>query len=388
MKRPIFSLLYLTAALVLSCSREAPELQRNDPPAQSCVQPDFLQPGDKVALLSPSYYTPMENVTGAAEILRAWGFEPVIGPNVGKEYLGKYAGTPVERLADLQWALDDPSIKAILCNRGGYGTIRLVDLLPREELAAHPKWLVGFSDITTLHGMETRAGVMSIHGTMGALMVSEEGRGLSSTLVRDILTGHVPEYRIPPHPSDRFGTGTGILVGGNLCTFTPLLGTSADATAGDGIILFIEEVEEDMSHIDRLMNMLILNGVLDRCKGIILGEFTDCGANLDYGSVEEMLCSYLTDYDIPVCCGFPAGHDALNLPLIMGAPVTLDVSSEGARLTFGVRGDPVTVRVADALESERLRSVAQREEKQLKLVRAVNFLRYYNGATLKPRSQR
>ena len=313
------------------------------------VQPPFLQTGDRIALISPSYHTPMENVDTAAMILREWGFEPVVGPNVGKEYRGKYAGTPRERLSDLEWALRDPGIKAILCNRGGYGTIQLTNLLPQKDIAAQPKWIIGFSDITTLSGMATRAGVMSIHGTMCSLMAKSQGVGLTNTLLRDILTGTIPQYEAPAHPLNIPGHATGTLAGGNLCTFTPVLGTDADATLGQDIILFIEEVEEDMSHIDRLINTLLLNGVFDRCRGVILGEFTDCKANLDFGSVEEMICSYLKDYGIPVLCGFPAGHDDVNLPLLMGAPVTLDVSDAGATITFGVEGRTEIVSTEAAL---------------------------------------
>ena len=330
--------LLLAALALLSCAREIP------PEAVlSCVQPPVLQPGDKIALVSPAYFTSKENVDAASEILRSWGFEPVVGPNVGKEYLGYYAGTDKERLADLKWALRDPSIKAILCNRGGYGTIHLTRMLPLRTFAAHPKWLIGFSDITTLHGMANRAGVMSIHGTMCSLMAKSEGEGMTNTLLRDLLTGTVPQYQLPAHPLNLPGLAHGTLVGGNLSSITPVLGTEADATLAGCIILFLEEVEEDMSHIDRMINALLLNGVFDRCEGVILGEFTDCEANLGYDSVEEMICSYLADRDIPVLCGFPAGHGDVNLPLLTGAPVTLDVRDSGATLTFDVEGKTVIV---------------------------------------------
>ncbi len=340
MKQSILSACAILA-LLSSCSHGASE---NPGIGPSCIQPAALKEGDKIALISPSYHTPMENVDTAAMILRNWGFEPVVGPNVGKEYRGAYAGTPKERLADLKWALKDPDIKAILCNRGGYGTIHLVDLLKEETIATHPKWLIGFSDITTLHGMCTRAGVMSIHGTMCSLMTKSRGVGLTNTLLRDILYGIFPEYVLPAHPLNQKGTATGILVGGNLFTFSPVLGTGADATANQGIILFIEEVEEDMSHLDRVINTLRLNGVFDRCKGVILGDFTDCEANLDYSSVEELICSYLEQYDIPVICGFPGGHGDVNLPLLMGAPVTLDVQKEKATITFDVQGPKQIIR--------------------------------------------
>ncbi len=374
MKR-IWILAAAVLSLTLSCSRE----QGIKPSVSlACEQPPFLQPGDKIALISPSYYTPMPNVDTAAMILREWGFEPVIGENVGKEYLGHYAATPKERRADLVWALEDPSIKAILSNRGGYGTIRLVNMIPEGLINKNPKWLIGFSDITTLLGLQTRCGVMSIHGTMCTLLTKSKGVDMSSTLLRDILTGTIPEYEVPANPLNIPGHATGTLVGGNLCTFSPILGTDADATLGEDIILFIEEVEENMSHIDRLINTLILNGVFDSCKGVVLGEFTDCEANLGFGSVEEMICSYLDDYGIPVLCGFPAGHDAVNLPLLMGAPVTLDVTEAGARLTFDVEGFRKSVWTEDAA-AEVADTVRMQIEKQRKLIRIANFLKYYDG---------
>ena len=369
------------AALVLvaACSPKQVQNLHERTVTLSCAQPAFLKAGDKIALLSPSYHTPMENVEAAAAVLRGWGFEPVIGPHVGEVYRGKYAGKPKERVSDLEWALKDPSIKAILCNRGGYGTIRLVDLLPQEALSAHPKWLVGYSDITTLLEMETRAGVMSIHGTMGTHLAQTRGLDPSSTLLRDLLMGKVPAYEVPAHPENRLGHATGVLVGGNLCTFTPILGTQADATLGRDVILFIEEVGEDMSHIDRLVNTLILNGVFDRCKGIVLGEFTDCKANLDFESVEKMICSYVPE-GIPVLCGFPTGHDDVNLPLVMGAPVTLDVTTAGASLTFGMAGRQVPVRTEETVAGPNQggREITE-GQKQRKLVRIVDFLKHFEG---------
>ncbi len=330
-----------------SCSKEngvVPDYEK--PIVISCAKPDYLKAGDKVALISPSYFTPMENVEKTATILRGWGLEPVIGPNVGKVSEGKYAGTVAERVSDIRWALNDPSIKAIICNRGGYGTIQLIDQLTLAELKASPKWLVGFSDISTLHGLLSRAGVMSIHGTMSSFL-AKGGTDKTSTLMRDLLLGNVPRYELPTHKQNIVGTASGVLVGGNLCTFTPNLGSKADATKGNNLILFIEEIEESMHNIDRQMHILQMNGVLNRCKGIILGEFTDCGKEFTYESVEAMLHEMLKEYNIPVLCGFPAGHGDVNLPLVMGAPVTIDVRNDGATLQFNIEGTQQQVNTAD-----------------------------------------
>lgn len=331
-----------------SCSKDDNEIipTPDEPIVINCEKPDYLTAGDKVALISPSYYTPMENVGQTADVLRGWGLEPVIGPNVGKVVDGRYAGTVDERISDIRWALGDPSIKAIICNRGGYGTIQLIDLLTLAELKASPKWIVGFSDISTLHGLWSRAGVMSMHATMSSFL-AKGGTDATSTLMRDLLLGQVPRYELPAHKENIEGKASGVLVGGNLCTFAPNLGSQADATKGKDLILFVEEVGESMHNIDRQMRILQMNGVLSRCKGVILGEFTDCGTEFTYESVEAMLHELLKEYNIPVLCGFPGGHGDVNLPLVMGAPVTIDVRNDGATLQFNIEGTQHEVRTAD-----------------------------------------
>ena len=342
------AILVCGASMLTSCENEdnyivpTPE----EPVVQNCAKPDYLKTGDKVALISPSYFTPMENVEKTADVLRSWGLEPVIGPNVGKVVDGRYAGTVAERVSDIRWALNDPSIKAIICNRGGYGTIQLIDQLTLAELKASPKWLVGFSDISTLHGLLTRADVMSIHGTMSSFL-AKGGTDATSTLMRDLLLGKVPRYEVPAHKQNITGKASGKLVGGNLCTFAPNLGTQADATMGKDLILFVEEVEESMHNIDRQMRILQMNGVLDRCKGVVLGEFTDCGSEFTYENVEAMIRQIVEPYGIPMLCGMPAGHGDVNLPLVMGAPVTIDVRADGATLQFDIDGQQRDINTAD-----------------------------------------
>ncbi len=348
--------LLMTVAVMLSCGIMLTSCKDDEetiivvnPQQQvtlSCERPAYLKAGEKVALISPSYYTPMENVEKTAAVLRSWGLEPVVGPNVGKVVDGRYAGTVAERVSDLRWALSDPDVKAIICNRGGYGTIQLIDELTLAELKAQPKWLVGFSDISTLHGLWSRAGVMSIHGTMSSYL-AKGGTDESSTLLRDLLTGLVPRYELPAHKQNITGKASGVLVGGNFCTFVPNLGSQADATLGQDLILFVEEVGESMRNIDRQMRILEMNGVLSRCKGVILGEFINCGTEFTYESVEAMLHELLKDYHIPVLCGYPGGHGDVNLPLVMGANVTIDVRDDGATLQFNIDGTQNPVRTAD-----------------------------------------
>ena len=345
----------LTAIVTLtSCSNEddaidvVPRPEGQEVP--NCVKPDYLKAGGRVALISPSYYTPIETIEKAADVLRSWGFEPVIGPNVDKVLDGKIGGTVEERVSDIRWALSDPTIKAVLCNRGGYGTIQLIDQLPSDEVKAAQKWIVGYSDISTIHGFWSRAGVMSILGTMSTTL-AKGGTDMTCTMVRDLLLGKVPRYEVPAHQQNILGQASGVLVGGNLCTFAPNVGSRADATTGKDLILFVEEIGENMRNIDRQMRLLKLNGVFDRCKGVILGEFIGCGteftdANGDVISIEAMLHDLLAEYHIPVLCGLPTGHGDVNLPLVMGAPVTIDVRSDGATLQFNIDGDQQAVNTA------------------------------------------
>ncbi|MBR2074717.1 MAG: LD-carboxypeptidase [Fibrobacter sp.] len=333
----------LSGFLFTACSDDssssASDQGKADPLAE-CTAPAFLKKGDKVALLSPSYSTPDSNIQNTAAVLKEWGFEPVIGKNVGKLDAGKYAGTAQERADDFIEALKDTSIKAILSNRGGYGTIQLVDLIDLKLVTDNPKWLIGFSDITTLHAMETKAGVMSIHGTMSSFIGKTRGKDDNSTLLRDLLKGTVPTYKVPKHKFNQKGKAEGILVGGNMATFVPLVGASdIDVFSGDGIILFMEEVGESLHNIDRMFNALELHGVMENVKGVVLGEFVDSGTDLNYETTEEMLSKYLKKYNIPVLCGFPAGHGDVNVPIVMGAKVKMDVTDNGATLAFDIDGE-------------------------------------------------
>lgn len=337
------ALLLLTIATLFlaSCGKEEviPEPNPDGNVVLKCAKPAYLSAGDTVALISPAYYTPMENVEATANVLRSWGLVPVIGPNVGKIADGKYAGTVEERTSDILWAFNEPSIKAIICNRGGYGTIQLINHIPLSVLSASPKWLVGFSDISTLHGLLNRAGVMSVHGTMSSYLASG-GTDETSTMMRDLLMGQVPCYHLPAHAQNITGVASGVLVGGNLCTIAPNVRSQADATMGQGIVLFIEEIGESMRNIDRQLRILQMNGTLDRCKGIILGEFEDCGSEFtSYENIEAMIRQMVEPYGIPMLCGFPAGHGDVNLPLVMGAPVTIDVRNDGATLLFNIDGE-------------------------------------------------
>lgn len=317
--------------------------------SQRMIKPEYLKTGDKVAVVAPAYDMPDSIVSQACIRIREAGLEPVIGTHVfsrfpSGEAPSHYAGTTEERAADLMDAYMNPDIKAIICTRGGYGSVQTVQEIDLKTIRSNPKWLVGYSDITVPLVASTKAGVMGIHGNMCNKLALEisgaDSLGLAAEgnkAMFDILMGNIPEYNIAPSPYNVEGRAEGMLVGGNMISFFTLMGSEYDCFAKGDCILFIEEVGESMHAIDRLFNMLVMQDRLKNVKGIIFGDFTDCPKDLAWESVEEMLDRYTRNLGIPVCYGFPAGHGDLNLPLIEGADVSLDVRSDGAGLKFLLR---------------------------------------------------
>ena len=300
------------------------------------IQPPYLEAGDKVALVSPAYWVPQEALQQAAEVMKSWGLQPVIGPHTNSLNVNAYAGTANERAADLIWALEDDTIKAVVCSRGGYGSIHLLNRIATECYQQHPKWIIGHGDITILLSTIASAGLMSIHGPMAFQIASCQEPATS--LTRNILFGTLPQYKIPSNPYNLVGHAEGILVGGNLSSYSAITGTKFHLPFKQDVILFIEEVEESLHSIDRLFYMLRLQLDFERVKGIIFGTFNSIRYDLQYGSVEQMLIAHLHEYEIPVCCGFPVGSNSC-IPLIEGAPCSLDVTTENAVLTYKMKGD-------------------------------------------------
>ena len=307
------------------------------------TQPPFLKEGDKVALVSPAYWIPQEAILEAAEVVKSWGLQPVIGPHTIRLNVNVYAGTADERAADIIWALEDDSIKAIICTRGGYGSIHLLNRIPLKLYQKHPKWLIGHGDITTLLYAVTSTGLMSIHGPMAFQIASNQEP--SCTILRDILFGTIPQYKVTGNSHNRCGHAEGMLVGGNLSSYSAIAGSRFLLPPDQDIILFLEEVEESLHDIDRLFYMLRLQMDFERVKGIIFGTFNSIKFDLQFGSVEQMLVAHMHDTDIPVCCGFPVGSSSC-MPIIEGAPCKLDVSIEGVSITFDIEGIQNTYNVA------------------------------------------
>ena len=295
----------------------------------------FLHEGDTIAIISPSSATDTATINGGIRTLEKWGYHCVIGPNALNDYHG-FAGTIDERLSDLLWALRNPSVKAIMCSRGGDGAAHLLARLSLDTLRQYPKPIIGFSDITALLCAEARAGVKGIHGSMCWALKTYEGNDTISQTLRRMLQGELPTYRVAPHPLNIKGRAEGIVVGGNLSVYNELAGSDFDPLLLDGIILFMEDTGEGMSKVDRMLHNIEVRGLLSHIRGIIVGQFNKYKhPENGFEDMYAMLHEYMKHYQIPVCFDFPVGHAHLrNFPLLTGAKATLEVTPEGTTLSY------------------------------------------------------
>lgn len=289
--------------------------------------PPPIKPGDKIRIVSPAGKVAENNVLPAVEWLTQQGYKVELGKYVFASHF-QFAGTDYERLEDLQTALDDPETAAIICSRGGYGTVRIIDKLDCRNLKKHPKWLVGFSDITILHTCVNNLGIATIHGAMPRFFFDESNlpnENLESLM--QLLTAEKAEYKVKSQPENRTGGCSAELVGGNLSIVASLLGTKYEIDTG-GKILFLEDIDEFLYHTDRMMHQLKLSGKLDKLAGLIVGDFTDMKDNESpFGkTVHEIITEAVAGFGYPVCFGFPAGHDKRNLALAFGKKWKMEVS--------------------------------------------------------------
>lgn len=306
---------------------------------ESLIYPPRLREGDRVIILSPSSKIDKAFLRGAVRRLQSWGLEPVLATHAGSSH-GTYAGSMAQRLRDFQEALDDPQARAILCSRGGYGAVHLVDKLDFTRFRQQPKWLIGFSDITALHNVFQHEGFASLHAPMARHLTVEPDDDPAMLALRDFLFGYYPEGRqdfgvaCEAHRLNHRGTARGILRGGNLSVFYGLRGTPWDIPA-EGTLLFLEDVGERPHAVERMMYNLKLGGVLERLCGLIIGQFTEYEENRSLGKpLYEALADVLKSYDIPVCFGFPVGHVTRNMPLPCGAEAVLEVGKKEVTLSF------------------------------------------------------
>jgi len=297
------------------------------------MTPPFLKPNDQIRIISPSGSIDPEYIDGAKNILTGWGFKVTEGQYARSEY-GRFAGTPEQRAADLQQALDDTDVKAIMCSRGGYGAAQIIDRIDFTGFIKSPKWLIGFSDITILHNAISNMGIASIHGIMAKQLTELPVESEQVKNLRNILTGNLPAYTIPGEEYNRIGQAQGKLLGGNLSVLMGLRGSQYDLKYKNAI-LFIEDIGEKPYQIDRMIQNLRFSGVLEQLSGLVLGQFSECDEDpLMMQSISGLIFDAVKDYDYPVGFNFPAGHVDNNFPIIIGANVTLRVTKNGTELIF------------------------------------------------------
>ena len=295
--------------------------------------PSFLRAGDNIHIVSPSGAIQPGFIDGATKLLSSWGLKVTEGKYARTEY-GRFSGTKDERVADLQQALDDPNVKAILCSRGGYGLAQIIDKIDFSSFAKSPKWLIGFSDITILHNAITARGIASMHGIMTKYLTELPEESDQITSFKNLLFGTPSNFSIKPEAENRLGQAEGKLIGGNLSVMMGMRSTPFDLDFHNNI-LFIEDVSEKPYQIDRMMQSLRLSGVLKQISGLVVGQFSDYDEDpLMMQSVAEIILAAVSEYDYPVCFNFPAGHVDYNLSFVLGEQAELFVETDKVHLNY------------------------------------------------------
>ncbi len=292
------------------------------------IIPFYLKPGDRIRIVSPAGKINKEKLIAGINLLKNEGFEIVVGNHIFGNHF-QFSSTDQDRLSDLQEAMDDGKCKAIVCARGGYGSVRIADQLDFSSIKKNPKWLIGFSDITVLHCLFQKHGIASIHGTMPGFYLKDRMPTESFTSLIQILKGETQSFQIVNHKLNRNGTSKGHLIGGNLSILYSLLGTKFESET-KGKILFIEDTSEYLYHLDRIMHSFKLAGKLEDLTGLLVGSFSEMKDNdPPFGqTVEEIILNAVKEYNFPVCFDFPVGHIERNLPLVIGGEYEMNVSDQ------------------------------------------------------------
>ena len=297
------------------------------------IQPPQLAPGNTIGILCPAGAIPLEKVTICAQVLESWGYQVRIGKTVGTQF-GHFAASDLDRQNELQSMMDDPEIHAILCARGGYGLSRIVSELNFTKIKAHPKWVIGFSDITVLHAALQNQGIQSIHGPMSAGFGKGDAGLPYIMALKQMLEGAALPVEAKSHPANLLGHSEGILVGGNLCLMTHLIGGENQLDT-KGKILCFEDVGEYHYNVDRMLIQCKNAGLLDGLAGLVVGGFTDMkdDATAFGETIIEMILRITKGANYPICFDFPFSHDLNNMPVQLGATYQLAVTENATVLT-------------------------------------------------------
>jgi muramoyltetrapeptide carboxypeptidase len=292
------------------------------------IQPQNLQAGDLIGMVCPAGAIPLEKVQKCVETLTQWGYQVKLGNTVGAKHF-TFSGSDTARAQDLQQMLDDPEVKAIICARGGYGMSRIIDQLDFTLFKQHPKWIIGFSDITVLHAALQIEGIMSIHGPMAAAFSKGPEGAPYIQAIQSIFQGQKTNYKAAVHAYNKLGKMAAPMVGGNLCLIAHLIG-SKNCFNTAGKILFLEDIGEYHYNLDRMVLQIKKAGLLDSLAGLVVGGFsemrddpTDIGAG-----AFEIIQSHITDFNYPVCYDFPISHGLHNYPIKEGGIYELNVKEE------------------------------------------------------------
>lgn len=296
------------------------------------IRPEYLNEKDTVAIVSTARKITLEEIKPAIQLLENWGLNVVVGTTLDLAE-NQFAGSDKDRTSDFQKMLDNPKIKAIWCARGGYGTVRIIDALDFTKFKQHPKWIIGYSDITVLHNHLHNLGIESLHSTMPLDVAKNTKPALDS--LKKSLFGASLSYKISSTKENRTGAATGELIGGNLSILYSLLGSKSTLNT-DGKILFIEDLDEYLYHIDRMIINLKRNGYFTNLKGLIVGSMFDMHDNaIPFGkNAKEIILDGISEYNFPVVFDFSAGHLKNNNALILGRKVALKVEKDSTTLSF------------------------------------------------------
>lgn len=297
------------------------------------ITPKYLKKGDSVAIVSTARKISKEEIQPAIKLLESWGLKAILGKTIGAEE-NQFAGSDALRAEDFQKMLDDPKIKAIWCARGGYGTVRIIDKLDFSAFKKNPKWIIGYSDVTVLHSHIHNFGIETLHAQM--CLEIENKTAETPESIRKVLFGE--NYKIEferTNSVSSISSFSGVLIGGNLSVLYSLCGSASEMKT-DGKILFIEDLDEMLYHIDRMMLNLKRSGYLKNLKALIIGGMTEMKDNKVYfgKTAEEIIIDLVKEYNYPVITNFPAGHIIDNRALIFGRKVALERTISGISVCF------------------------------------------------------
>ena len=296
------------------------------------IIPTFLKANDTIGIVSTARAIAENELKFAIETLHSWNLNVKLGSTIGKQH-HQFAGTDAERIIDFNEMLIDENIQAIICARGGYGSVRIIDQLNFDALKTNPKWICGYSDITVLHAALNCLEICCIHSTMPINFETNTAESLNS--LKDALFGQLNSYTIERYSSNKMGNAKGRLIGGNLSVLYSIMNSPTDYDYKEAI-LFIEDLDEYLYHIDRLLINFKRKGLFHKIDGLIVGGMTEMNDNTTpFGqSAVEIIEEHVREFDFPVCYNFPVGHINNNLSLYVGVPCDLDVQKHGTKLSF------------------------------------------------------